>query len=109
MKAKVKEKLKMKKKLMLILMMVVLSVSVLAGCGAKGEEVNTVTGTFMEKKDFMFTVQDERGHYFGFNFDVKPENYEDFENGDIVKVTYTGTITEVDPFEGEILSIEKIK
>jgi predicted small lipoprotein YifL len=109
MKAKVKEKLKMKKKLMVLLMLVVLSVSVLAGCGAKGEEVNTVTGTFMEKKDFMFTVQDERGHYFGFNFDVKPENYEDFENGDIVKVTYTGTITEVDPFEGEILSIEKIK
>ena len=109
MKAKVKEKLKMKKKLMVLLMLVVLSVSVLAGCGAKGEEVNTVTGTFMEKKDFMFTVQDERGHYFGFNFDVKPENYEDFENGDIVKVTYTGTITEVDPFEGEILSVEKIK
>ena len=99
----------MKKKLMVLLMLVVLSVSVLAGCGAKGEEVNTVTGTFMEKRDFMFTVQDERGHYFGFNFDVKPENYEDFENGDIVKVTYTGTITEVDPFEGEILSIEKIK
>ena len=99
----------MKKKLIVFLMLLVLSVSVFAGCGTKDEEVNTVTGTFMEKKDFMFTVQDERGHYFGFNFDVKPENYEDFENGDIVKVTYTGTITEVDPFEGEILSIEKIK
>ena len=99
----------MKKKMMVFLMLLVLSVSVFAGCGSKDEEVNTVTGTFMEKKDFMFTVQDERGHYFGFNFDVKPENYEDFENGDIVKVTYTGTITEVDPFEGEILSIEIIK
>ena len=90
-------------------MLLVLSVSVLAGCGAKDEEVNIVTGTFMEKKDFMFTVQDERGRYFGFNFDVKPEKYEEFKEGDIVKVTYTGTITEVDPFEGEILSIEKIK
>ena len=99
----------MKKKLMVILMTVVLSISMLAGCGSKDEDVNAVTGTFMEKKDFMFTVQDERGHYFGFNFDVKPENYEEFENGDIVKVTYTGTITEVDPFEGEILSIEKVK
>ena len=99
----------MKKKLMVILMLLVLSVSVLAGCGAKDEEVNIVTGTFMEKKDFMFTVQDERGRYFGFNFDVKPKNYEDFQDGDIVKVTYTGTITEVDPFEGEILLIEKIK
>ena len=99
----------MKKKLMVLLMVLVLSMSVFAGCGSKEEEVNTVTGTFMEKKDFMFTVQDESGHYFGFNFDVKPEKYEDFENGDIVKVTYTGTITEVDPFEGKILSIEKIK
>ena len=99
----------MKKKLMVFFMLLVLSVSVFAGCGSKSEEANTVTGTFMEKKDFMFTVQDERGQYLGFNFDVKPENYGDFENGDIVKVTYTGTITEVDPFEGEILSIEKIK
>ena len=99
----------MKKKLMVFLMVLVLSVSVFAGCGTKDEEVNTVTGTFMEKKDFMFTVQDERGHYLGFNFDVKPENYGNFENGDIVKVTYTGIITEVDPFEGKILSIEKIK
>ena len=99
----------MKKKLMVFLMVLVLSVSVFAGCGTKDEEVNTVTGTFMEKKDFMFTVQDERGQYLGFNFDVKPENYGNFENGDIVKVTYTGIITEVDPFEGKILSIEKIK
>ena len=99
----------MKKKLMVFFMLLVLSVSVFAGCGSKSEEANTVTGTFMEKKDFMFTVQDERGQYLGFNFDVKPENYGNFENGDIVKVTYTGIITEVDPFEGEILSIEKIK
>ena len=99
----------MKKKLMVLIMLAVLAMSVLAGCGSKGEEEKTVTGTFMEKKDFMFTIQDERGHYFGFNFDVKPDNYADFDNGDIVTVTYTGTITEVDPFDGEILSIEKIK
>ena len=99
----------MKKKLMTLIMLAVLTMSVFAGCGSKGEEEKTVTGTFMEKKDFMFTIQDERGHYLGFNFDVKPENYADFENGDIVTVTYTGTITEVDPFDGEIISIEKIK
>lgn len=99
----------MKKKLMTLIMLAVLTMSVFAGCGSKGEEEKTVTGTFMEKKDFMFTIQDERGHYLGFNFDVKPENYADFENGDIVTVTYTGTITEVDPFDGEIISIEKLK
>ena len=99
----------MKKKLMLLMMVVVLAMSTFVGCGSKKEEYQTVTGTFMDKKDFMFTIQDERGRYWGFNFDMKPENYADFENGDIVKVTYTGTITEVDPFDGEILSIEKVK
>ena len=33
----------------------------------------------------------------------------ELENGDVVTVTYTGTISEVDPFDGEIISIEKIK
>ena len=99
----------MKKKLLILMMVMVLAVGAFAGCGSKGEEHKTVTGTFMDKKDFMFTVQDEKGHYWGFNFDMKPKNYGDFENGDIVTVTYTGTVTEVDPFDGEIISIEKIK
>lgn len=99
----------MKKIIMVFMVVFVLALSSLAGCGSKGGEEKTVTGTFMDKKDFMFTIQDEKGHYWGFNFDVKPDNYTDFENGDIVTVTYTGTITEVDPFDGEILSIEKIR
>ena len=99
----------MKKKLMVLMMVVVLAMSVFAGCGSKGEEQKMVTGTFMDKKDFMFTILDERGHYYGFNFDVKPADYPNVENGDIVTVTYTGTVTEVDPFDGEIISIEKIK
>lgn len=99
----------MKKKCMILMMVFVLVMGVVAGCGSKGKDAQTVTGTFMDKKDFMFTIQDERGHYWGFNFEVKPDNYADFENGDIVTVTYTGTVTEVDPFDGEIISIEKIK
>ena len=63
----------------------------------------------MEKKDFMFTVLDSEGKYYGFNFDVKPENYDKLQEGTVVKVTYTGTITEVDPFDGEIISIEKLQ
>lgn len=100
----------MKKKLMLLMMMLVLTASILVGCGAKeSEEQKTVAGTFLEKKDFMFTLLDSEGTYYGFNFDVKPEGYDNFNNGDAVKVTYTGTVTEVDPFDGEIISIEKIK
>jgi hypothetical protein len=40
---------------------------------------------------------------------VKPENYEELQEGTVVKVIYTGTITEVDPFDGEIISIEKLQ
>lgn len=100
----------MRKKLIMFAMVLVLGISMISGCGSKeSEEANTVIGTFMEKKDFMFTLQDADGNYLGFNFEVKPENYEDLNNGDIVKVTYTGTINEVDPFEGEIVSVEKLK
>ncbi len=100
----------MQKKLMILMMVFVLACTMLAGCGSKEtEEAKAVVGTFLEKKDFMFTVLDAEGTYYGFNFDVKPENYKDFNNGDAVKVTYTGTISEVDPFDGEIISIEKLK
>lgn len=99
----------MKKKMMLLMMILVMACCALSGCGAKGsEEEKTVSGIFMEKKNFMFTVKDDTGAFFGFNFNEKPENYDEFNDGDLVKVTYTGTITEVDPFEGEIIKIEKI-
>ena len=100
----------MKKRMLSFMLVCLLSVSILAGCGKKEtEEPNVLIGTFMEKKDCMFTLLDADGVYYGFNFDVKPENYDELNNGDVVRVTYTGTISEVDPFEGEILSIEKGK
>ncbi|MBO5159320.1 MAG: hypothetical protein U0M69_02955 [Lachnospiraceae bacterium] len=100
----------MKKKIMLLMMVLVLAVSVFAGCGSKESNAEqTLTGTFMDKKDFMFTVQDAEGTYYGFAFQVKPENYSDLNNGDYVTVTYTGKVSEVDPFDGEIISIEKLK
>jgi hypothetical protein len=100
----------MKKKLILLMMIFVLACTVFSGCGSKGgKEEHTVTGVFMDKKDFMFTVKDKTGTYLGFNFDETPENYDDLDDGDIVTVTYTGVITEVDPFEGEIIKIEKVK
>lgn len=109
MKAKTRGGKDVKKKILLLIMVLILAVSVLAGCSKKGsEEQKTVVGMFMEKKDFMFTVQDSAGIFYGFNFDEKPENYDELQDGDQVKVTYTGTISEVDPFEGEILSIEKV-
>ena len=100
----------MKKRMLSLVLVCLLAVCMFSGCGKKEvEEPNVMVGTFMEKKDFMFTLLDADGVYYGFNFDVKPENYDELNNGDVVRVTYTGTITEVDPFEGEILSIEKGK
>ena len=97
----------MKKKVMLLMM--VMTGCVLAGCGSKGKgDEKTVSGIFMEKKDFMFTVKAENGAFYGFNFEEKPEEYENLNDGDRVKVTYTGTLSEVDPFDGEIIEIEII-
>ena len=44
-----------------------------------------------------------------FTFEEKPEGLENVSNGETVTVKYTGTISEVDPFEGEVLSVEKTK
>ncbi len=71
------------------------------------EDASEVTGTLDEIKDFMFVVTDEDGNSYAFPFEEKPENLDQLEVGDQVVVKYTGTISEVDPFTGDILSIEK--
>lgn len=78
----------------------------------KNEETaqeNEVTGTIDDIKDFMFVVTDENDTPYSFTFEEKPEGLESVNNGDTVTVKYTGTISEVDPFEGEVLSVEKTK
>ena len=100
----------MQRKLVLLMIVLVMTMSAITGCGSdKGEEQKSMVGTFMEKKDFMFTLLDSEGTYYGFSFDTKPKNYNDLNDGDRVKVTYTGTVSEVDPFKGEIISIEKLQ
>ncbi len=71
------------------------------------EDASEVTGTLDEIKDFMFVVTDDAGTSYAFPFEEKPENLDQLEVGDQVVVKYTGTISEVDPFTGDILSIEK--
>ena len=100
----------MKRRMALLITVLMLAMCVITGCGSgKGEEQKSVVGTFMEKKDFMFTVLDSEGTYYGFSFETKPKNYDDLNDGDRVKVTYTGTVSEVDPFKGEIISVEKLQ
>ena len=57
----------------------------------------------------MFVVTDANNTPYSFTFEEKPEGLENVSNGDTVTVTYTGTISEVDPFEGEVISVEKTK
>ncbi len=114
----------MKKKLIAIVMGMVFWAGLFGGCGqtevkqdnaiTNSSEEGTaeekeLTGTIDEIKDFMFVVTDENDTPYSFTFEEKPEGLENVSNGDTVTVKYTGTISEVDPFEGEVLSVEKAK
>ena len=76
--------------------------------GEKGsQEEKELTGTIDDIKDFMFVVTDDKDIPYSFTFDEKPDGLESVASGDKVNVKYTGTISEVDPFEGKIISVEK--
>lgn len=68
---------------------------------------STFTGTLGEVKDFMFDVTDEQGTCYSFAFEgEQPAGLADVKTGDLVTVTYTGEVSEVDPFTGTIISVE---
>ena len=71
------------------------------------EDASEVIGKVEEIKDFMFIVTDDDYVSYAFTFEEKPEGLDKIAVGDTVLVTYTGTISEVDPFMGKILSVEK--
>ena len=123
----------MKKKVVMMVVTMAMAAAMMTGCGAKSdnagaaqqeettqqegtategqsEETSTFTGTLDEVKDFMFIVTGEDGTCYEFTFDEeKPEGLDSVNVGDKVTVTYTGTVSEVDPFEGEVLSVEAAK
>ena len=77
--------------------------------GTKAEEAKEeeLKGKISDIKDFMFTVTTDDGKSYALNFDKKPEGLDKLKDGDEVVVHYTGELSEVDPFEGDILSVEK--
>lgn len=123
----------MKKKLITIVIGAMLCAGLFAGCGQsntkqdkaaagtenakqadtkdegdKGsQEEKELTGTIDDIKDFMFVVTDDKDTPYSFNFDEKPDGLDGVASGDKVTVKYTGTISEVDPFDGKIISVEK--
>ena len=70
------------------------------------EKTESVTGKIEEIKDFMFTIDSDKGSY-AMTFDTAPEGLSDVKEGDEVTVTYTGELSEVDAFTGTIISVKK--
>ena len=110
----------MGKKMMPVIAAVLALMIFAAGCGASGQagststpgsgKEQTLTGTLDEVKDFMFVVTDGNGDSYAFPYDYDqegPEGLSDVRVGDQVTVTYTGELSVVDSFTGEVLSIEK--
>lgn len=71
-------------------------------------QVSKMTGTLDEVKDFMFVITDETGVSYAFTFEQKPQGLDKLSLGDKIVVTYTGTVSVVDAFLGEIISVEKV-
>ena len=73
------------------------------------QQENTLTGSLDEKKNGMFVVTDAEGASYEFTYDPSdtPKGLDDAAEGDSVTVTYTGTVSEVDSFDGTIVSVEE--
>ena len=91
-----------------------------SGCGASSEKggetvhedtiqedtVQELTGTLDDIKDFMFVVTDSTGVSYALSFEETPEGLAECRTGTDVTVRYTGKLSEVDAFTGEILSVQ---
>lgn len=97
--------------------LILIVAALLCGCGGKpSAEVTlpssqkTLTGTLDEVKDFMFIVTDDDGNSYAFPIDGEtPQGFDQVSMGDRVTVTYTGTLSVVDNFTGDIISVEPSK
>lgn len=73
------------------------------------EEAKEFEGTLETIKDFMFVVTDASGVSYSFPYEgEKPSGLSEATEGDQVKVTFIGEPSEVDAFECEIISVEKL-
>ena len=70
---------------------------------AVDEDASELIGKVDEIKDFMLIVTDDDNVSYAFTFEEKPEGLDKIAVGDRVLVTYTGTLSEVDPFMGKFM------
>ena len=97
-----------------------MTLRIASGCGASSEKggetvhedtiqedtVQELTGTLDDVKDFMFVVTDSTGVSYALSFEETPEGLAECRTGTDVTVRYTGKLSEVDAFTGEILSVQ---
>lgn len=107
----------MQEKIVALAVFICLVIGLTVGCGSVGKNHTAVEnatkgkkileGTLSEKKDFMFVVEDGEKKPHVLAFSEKPDGYDELTIGDNVNVEYTGELSDVDAFTGEVLSITK--
>ena len=73
----------------------------------KDDEISTFSGILEEKKDSMFIIESEDGEAYSIGFEEAPEGYDELNEGDKVVMEYTGELSVVDAFTGEIVSLKR--
>ena len=82
-----------------------ISSDVQAQAGTTGE-TKTVSGKLEDKKDMLFILTSDSGESYAIGFETAPQGYDQLKAGDAVVMEYTGELSEVDAFTGEIISLK---
>lgn len=73
-------------------------------------EATSVTGIVDEIQNSMFVITDAAGTSYIFPIEAESElDLTAIEAGDKVTVNYVGIVSDAEPFEGEVLSIQKVE
>ena len=76
-----------------------------AQAGTTGE-TKTVSGKLEDKKDMLFILTSDSGESYAIGFETAAQGYDQLKVGDTVVMEYTGELSEVDAFTGEIISLK---
>ncbi len=73
----------------------------------KASDVKEVSGVVSDKKNLVFNLTDDKDKTYSFSFEEAPKGFDEIQDGDKVKVTFKGELSEVDPIT-DVVSIEKL-
>lgn len=104
----------MKKALSFVLMISLLGSMTACGSGKTNTNENsdgnsTVSGEIDEIKDYMFVLEVGDDQSFAFPIENGYLEMRGIREDDWVTITYSGELSEVRAFDGELISVEKIR